>query len=381
MASKTLARGMGTFLKKCDCAKPTRCPHHYTIRFRNPAGRQTEESGFQTQQDAIDRLTEIYNRKRSGTPQAASQEALDLSQKRFKEYAEDYVGRRRDWGVSRNAGARSSLTKHLYPELGSRRMETFTPTVVENFITTMERNDVGLGAQEQVFMTLKTILLNAHSRGAIPVHPLQDVIPPQYEPDRAVVPDFETIQALKAASTDPRFRLVVDLMTGMGLRNGEALAVNVNNMVADDVYRVTEQVSSNTHQLAKLKHRKASEFREVPMPTKTRDAIERYREEHGELKDGYLLPGSGKRAEFPLMTYYTLNNAWHQANKSVTTPPGLVMYGFRHYFASNALSKNIPITDVAEWMGHRSIQVTFRIYRHLMPSSVSRAAKILNMGL
>lgn len=27
-------------------------------------------------------------------------------------------------------------------------------------------------------------------------------------------------------------------MTGMGLRNGEALAVNVNNMVADDVYEL-----------------------------------------------------------------------------------------------------------------------------------------------
>ncbi|MFF9779908.1 hypothetical protein ACF1HJ_40475 [Streptomyces sp. NPDC013978] len=29
---------------------------------------------------------------------------------------------------------------------------------------------------------------------------------------------------------------------------------------------------------------------------------------------------------------------------------GVCMYGFRHYFASNAFGNGIPITDVAEWM-------------------------------
>ncbi|MFB8039763.1 hypothetical protein ACFC8F_00540 [Streptomyces hydrogenans] len=33
------------------------------------------------------------------------------------------------------------------------------------------------------------------------------------------------------------------------------------------------------------------------------------------------------------------------------------MYGFRHRFASNALGNGIPITDVAERMGHKSIEV------------------------
>lgn len=45
------------------------------------------------------------------------------------------------------------------------------------------------------------------------------------------------------------------MMVGCGLRNGEARAVNVNNIVANDVDRVTEQVHSGTHRLAKLKHR------------------------------------------------------------------------------------------------------------------------------
>ncbi|MFD7496191.1 tyrosine-type recombinase/integrase [Streptomyces sp. NPDC059832] len=60
---------------------------------------------------------------------------------------------------------------------------------------------------------------------------------------------------------------------------------------------------------------------------------------------------------------------------------GYTMYSLRHFFGSNCLAMGIPITDVAEWMGHKSIEVAYRIYRHLMPSSVGRAARLLDMGI
>ncbi|CAM5252033.1 hypothetical protein GCM10010256_36360 [Streptomyces coeruleorubidus] len=60
---------------------------------------------------------------------------------------------------------------------------------------------------------------------------------------------------------------------------------------------------------------------------------------------------------------------------------GVGMYSFRHYLASNALGNGIPITDVADWMGHKSIEETYRTYRHLMPGSIAKAARILNAGL
>lgn len=57
------------------------------------------------------------------------------------------------------------------------------------------------------------------------------------------------------------------------------------------------------------------------------------------------------------------------------------MYSLRHFFASNCLAMGMPITDVAEWMGHKSIEVTYRISRHLMPSSIGRAARLLSTGI
>ncbi|MFJ4823066.1 hypothetical protein ACIP5L_07260 [Streptomyces bacillaris] len=75
----------------------------------------------------------------------------------------------------------------------------------------------------------------------------------------------------------------------MRLRNGEARAVNVNNIVALDAYRVRRQIHSNT--LKPAKHRKAGELREVPLPQSVGEAMERYEEKHGTTKDGYLLRG------------------------------------------------------------------------------------------
>ncbi|MFK4137555.1 hypothetical protein [Streptomyces filamentosus] len=49
--------------------------------------------------------------------------------------------------------------------------------------------------------------------------------------------------------------------------------------------------------------------------------------------------------------------------------------------AGTATDDGIPITDVAEWMGHQSIEETYRTCRHLMPGSITKAARLLDAGL
>ncbi|MEU2537879.1 hypothetical protein [Streptomyces iakyrus] len=57
------------------------------------------------------------------------------------------------------------------------------------------------------------------------------------------------------------------------MRNGEAYAVNLNDIVADDVYRITEQVNRTTSQYERLKHCKVGERRDVPCPRGTSTGI------------------------------------------------------------------------------------------------------------
>ncbi|MFC9245470.1 tyrosine-type recombinase/integrase [Streptomyces sp. NPDC057136] len=298
-------------------------------------------------------------------------------------YAKAWFARKRGLTGSTKAATESRMRSHAYPEIGSRKMHTFDSFVVERFITAMKRTDVGAATQAQVFLRVKGILKDAHRRGIIGLDPLLDVSPPEYRPSPTVIPTKEQVGLLRVARDDDTFRLIVDLMAGMGLRNGEALAVNVNNMVAKDVYRVHQQVHDRTVTLEPLKHRKTGEFREVPLPSFVREGIEQYAATHGTFAGGYLLKTMPPSTGNAFLSPTTLRRWWTQLQKQNPNlvPDGMTMYSFRHYFASNALGQNIPITDVAHWMGHSDINITFRTYRHLLPGSVSKAAKLLNNGL
>ncbi|MFE3389610.1 tyrosine-type recombinase/integrase [Streptomyces anulatus] len=373
--ARQLARGMGSFFKECDCAKPTRCPHPYTIRFRDALGKQREESGYDTQDDAIERLTEVYKEKKSTAPSVA-EARRELGQQTIEEYAKQWRPRQRkmtDYSTGEHVD--SSINVHIVPRLGSRKLNSVTPIVVERFLDELETDKVGRGNQVNIFRTLKAILRDAYGKGAMADDPVKGVQEPEYVREKVVIPSLAYVKrALTVA--DEHLALEIVMMVGCGLRNGEARAVNVNSVVADDVYQVHEQIHSNTHKPAKLKHRKAGEFREVPLPRSVKEALERYEEQHGTTKDGYLLRGPSG--------YYTEPMERRRVQKLFKDLPaenGVGMYSFRHYFASNALGNGIPITDVAEWMGHKSIEETYRTYRHLMPGNITKAARILDAGL
>ncbi|WP_329296004.1 tyrosine-type recombinase/integrase [Streptomyces pseudovenezuelae] len=382
MPSVVLKRGMGSFFKECEHPRSrwSKCSHFYKIRYRAAGGGQREESGFATQDQAAERLVEIYNGKKAAPRgQVKAERVAKYGAMRFGEYAAGWKAAQRDLGPASVRHLESLLDIHLLPQLGSRRMETFDHKVVEGFIQTMERNGVGLAAQSNAFDKLKAILLDAHRLGLFDDNPVVGIKAPQYDPKRVVIPSPAQLQQIRCAGDDS-FTLVTDLMSGCGMRNGEAFAVNVNNIVADDVYRITEQVNRTTCQYDRLKHRRPDEYRDVPLPAHTRRTIEWYADKHGTV-DGYLLrhPGDPSRT-FP---HYHIANQWKRIKKAGQTniPEGMVVYSFRHFFASNCLNHGIPITDVAEWMGHKTIEVTYKIYRHLMPGSISKAAKILNHDL
>ncbi|BAJ26420.1 MULTISPECIES: site-specific integrase [Kitasatospora] len=315
MATTGLTRGMGSFFKECEHPESrwTRCPHEYKIRYRNAAGQQTEESGFATQEKARTRLAEVYHaRKNSPQSQRKAERVQKYGGTHFSAYTAEWLKGQRHQAPSSLRTIESNLRNHLLPVFGSRRMGTFDHKVVEAFIETMERNNVGLAAQKQAFVRLRTILLDAHRLGLYEGSPLDGVQPPQYDPKRAVIPSLAQLAVVRTAGDDA-FNLVAELMSGCGLRNGEALAVNIDNIVADDVYRVTEQVNHATKTYARLKHRKVDEYRDVPLPARTKRAIEQYAHTHGAV-DGYLLrnPKDINQA----MPHYIISNQWRKIRVS-----------------------------------------------------------------
>ncbi|WP_225860231.1 hypothetical protein [Streptomyces triticiradicis] len=181
MASKSPARGTGTFFK--DCERPrsrwSKCPHEYKIRYRSAAGKQTEESGFATQDKAITRLTDVHNAKKAAPRnQSRADRIHKYGGMQFREYAAEWKAGQRDLGAASVRHLDSLLEHHLFPAFQSRRMNTFDHKVVDGFIQTMERNGVGLATQSNAYDKLKAILLDAHRLGIFDQNPLGGIKPP-----------------------------------------------------------------------------------------------------------------------------------------------------------------------------------------------------------
>ncbi|MFE2728224.1 site-specific integrase [Kitasatospora sp. NPDC059327] len=276
---------MGSFFKECEhpSSRWSKCPHEYRIRYRNASGWQTEESGFTTQELAKSRLAEVYHaRKNSPMSVHKAERIKKYGSMQFSAYTTEWLKGQRHQSPTTLRNTESTLKNHLLPAFASRRMGTFDHKVVEAFISEMERNGVGPAAQTNAFIRLKTILSDAHRLGIYEDSPLKGVQAPQYDPARAVIPSVPQLQSIRTAGDDA-FRLVAELMSGCGLLNGEALAVNINIniIVADDVYRITEQVNQTTKTYAPLKHRKAGDYRDVPLAARVRHSIETYSDTYG----------------------------------------------------------------------------------------------------
>ncbi|MFB7952767.1 hypothetical protein [Streptomyces sp. NPDC056045] len=225
-----------------------------------------------------------------------------------------------------------------------------------------------------IFRVLKTTLRDAYAKGAMADDPVKGVQKPECVRGTVAISSLAYVtKALAVAGEELALEIVV--MAGCGLRNGEARAVNVHNVVAQDVCQVREQIHSNTLKPAKLKHRKAGEFREVPLPRFGRRSSATWR---STAHEGRLPAARPRRL---LHRGHGAAPSEEALRGSPTGGRGDGLYGFRRYFASNALGNGIPITDVAEWMGHKSIEETYRTYRDLMPGSITKAARSLDVGL
>ncbi|MEU7605032.1 hypothetical protein AB0B44_29455, partial [Streptomyces sp. NPDC041003] len=169
----------------------------------------------------------------------------------LSEYVELWRQGQRHLAASSARHLDSLLEHHIIPVLGSRRMNSFDHKVVDDFIRTMEAMGTGTATQSNAFDKLSAILLDAQRVGIYDFNPLDGVRSPQYTPTRASIPTPAQLREVREIGDD-KFRLLCDLMSGCGMRNAEAAAVNINNIVSDNTYRISEQVNQTSVRLGWL---------------------------------------------------------------------------------------------------------------------------------
>ena len=161
--------------------------------------------------------------------------------------------------------------------------------------------------------------------------------------------------------------LTIWLMRGCGLRIQEALAVQ-KSCFRDGgrTLRVYEQVNRYSTGTMALKHRKLGQYRDIPVPGYLWEMAR-------DLPAGYLFCRDGVFSK-----YNAYLDTFKRHARKAGIPDGFTPHSLRHAFVSALLGRGVPITDVAQWVGHKDINVTYAIYGHLVPNAADRAASVLD---
>jgi Phage integrase family len=110
------------------------------------------------------------------------------------------------------------------------------------------------------------------------------------------------------------------------------------------------------------------QFRDIPLPLYVAEGIDKHIASHGTTSDGYLFQGRRHKH----VTRRTYQEDFARAAEKAGLPPEFIPHSLRHCYASAALARGIPITEVSRWLGHRSIEVTHQIYGTSSPPPGTR---------
>lgn len=235
-------------------------------------------------------------------------------------------------------------------------------------LLTVKMRHMSIDRRRKARMIIVGVIDEAIKAGKLTKHHLADIELQDDGPTKKrsdfVFPTFEQHAQLVEACG-----LVVDLMRGCGVRIEEALAAERADFIQrGKVWRVARQASRDGREQLPLKHRKEGEYRDVPVPTWVWQKIK-------DLPDGPLIAGNGDRM---YQAYQTVYERFMAAATDAAIPVGFTPHSERHAYASDLLGRGVPISDVAEWLGHRDINTTYAIYRHMVPSAVDRASDTLD---
>lgn len=363
---------------------------------------------------SFDKLTDAKAWKSKAEHEAAQGEFVDprLGQITLREYIEAH------WWPTRAAddpGTRSTVRSrinHIVDLLGSRQLVHVRVPQLRTFLTQLQGR-LGPSTVHDVWGTLSSIMQAAIDDERIRRNPCKakTITLPKIPPKKVQPWTRPRIRAVRAALPD-RFRVMVDVGVGVGLRQGEVLGLAKGDIdAAACVIHVRRQVKKVGAQLV-FALPKGGKTRAVPAPPHLIRQLQAHMASCPPVSvtlpwGNPTAPATEKEAReraprtFELVFTTTAGGAirrdsWNRAYwkpalaaAGVIPAPKPVQQGkrtvlkyaqareegfhvLRHTFASVQLDARETIVSVSKWLGHADPSITLRIYAHMMPEADGR---------
>lgn len=345
---------------------------------RDPAtGKPQRKTAYgATRKEAAEKLQQLLKDK------AANKQARkDI---KVKDLIVEYLAQnKRSWRPRSYINAESIIRLHIEPHIGEVRLAELTPRVVSTWLRkqpetrTMQLARQYLHSACELAMRWEWLERN-------PVATTERVKTIRKKPaDTSAL----QIQAVLEATKTNRYHGAVCLMVGCGLRISEAMGLTwadideANALVS--VSKQTQLLAGYEARLAPLKT--SSSKRAIQIPGFALESLKVRRTEQAAEKAERLARGLAWENEWDLVftglrgqpsrsnvTNQSLLRNLHKAGITGLTPHHL-----RHAFASFLIDAQVPITEVADALGHSGPSVTMQVYAHKLAGKPKRTGAIM----
>jgi integrase len=280
------------------------------------------------------------------------------------------------------------LRVHVLPAFGSRRVGSITYGDVDRFVRSIEGLGRKAGTVRNAFFVLKMVLDYAIRDGNLRVNPCVDVdLPSARSPEMlfltgvqvralasAIDERWAALRARRTTGGPAPYGLLVEMAAFTGLRAGELAALRMANL---DLRRGTVQVVSSASMVRGRRTEGPPKSRAGRRTVIVNRALcDRLRAHLGDR----LLDREALVFTEPYGTPLKFGSFYSQRFKPAVRAVlpqhlhGLRFHDLRHTYASLLVEQGAHPKEMAELMGHSSVQITLDRYSHVMPRLTSALA-------
>lgn len=285
------------------------------------------------------------------------------SNTRFGDYAQRWF---EAYKTANSAGTQLYYERALrfLSPINSKRLKDVTRTDVQTIINA--HRDAPTQAK-LIAVTAKQIMKAAMMDGLINYQLIDYQYPKQPKPEKRALSDAEK-KAVKAADLDDMQRLFVDIMFYLGLRPGEARALQARDFDQKTRMVTISRAVGTLHNDVFIKETKTGVVRTIPVPDILMAEVRAYSRANPGFylfsdKSGNILT-QAKFTRFSRLIFAKINEALG-GNEKMNLLNGWTMYTFRHNRATELYYLNgVSTKKKAEYMGH-SEQMFLQTYSHL----------------
>ena len=359
----------------------------WRVRYAGPDGRERSRS-FDRKVDA-----ERFRAQAEADVQRGTWIDPAAGKVTLRRYADGWLAAQTFDEATRDSQERR-LRLHVYPVLGDQALGQLAarPSAIQAWIRGLSVADT---TARGILTTLSMVLNAAVDDGLIQRNPCsaKSVRAPRVT-GRKVVPWTAAEVASVQQALPDRYRALADVGRGLGLRQGEAFGLAVEDVdFMRRVVHVRRQVKRLGNSLV-FAPPKGGKERDVPLPGSVGLRLSAHIAAHpaaavplpwraldGSPVPARLLFTTAERKAITRTPF--VQRHWHPALRKV----GLLVarengfHALRHYFASVLLHDGVDIAALASYLGHGDPGFTLRTYVHLMPDAADRMRSVVDKAL